>query len=239
MSQVKTDHPIFTAFARGGRLTSTRVYAYHRAAPKEDAAVIAALDDGSPVILERAAGKGKVLLVTTTLDTAWNDLPLTPMYLPLVRGMLEYMGGSASAPQYTIGQVFAAPADADGTRPVVESPAGGRVESTLTSAAEEQSVEASELGFYRLRYRSRVEHTAVNLDTRDSDLAKLNADEFLAAISADTGRQEVQAAPVERLTEEDIEARQRLWLPLLILSLALFVGEAVVARRIRIANLIG
>ncbi|HXG65654.1 MAG TPA: VWA domain-containing protein, partial [Blastocatellia bacterium] len=63
MSQVKTDHPIFTAFARGGRLTSTRVYAYHRAAPKEDAAVIAALDDSSPVILERAAGKGKVLLV--------------------------------------------------------------------------------------------------------------------------------------------------------------------------------
>ncbi|HXG66446.1 MAG TPA: hypothetical protein VNO70_15210, partial [Blastocatellia bacterium] len=97
----------------------------------------------------------------------------------------------------------------------------------------------SELGFYRLRYRSRVENAAVNLDTRDSDLAKLNVDEFLAAVSADAGRQEAQAAPVERLTEADIEARQRLWLPLLILSLALFVGEAVVARRIRIAKLIG
>ncbi len=49
MSQVKTDHPIFGAFARSGRLTSTRVYGYHRATAKEGALVIAALDDGSPM----------------------------------------------------------------------------------------------------------------------------------------------------------------------------------------------
>src|SRR5437762_9284830 len=47
MSQVKTDHPIFGAFARSGRLTSTRVYGYHRATAKEGTLTIAALDDGS------------------------------------------------------------------------------------------------------------------------------------------------------------------------------------------------
>jgi len=41
------------------------------------------------------------------------------------------------------------------------------------------------------------------------------------------------------LTAEEIEGRQRLWLPLLILALCLFVAEALLARRIRIAKLIG
>jgi hypothetical protein len=40
------------------------------------------------------------------------------------------------------------------------------------------------------------------------------------------------------LTAEEKEARQRLWLPLLLTALALFVSEAVIARRIRIPKLI-
>ena len=46
MSQIKTDHPIFSPFVRSGRLTSTRVYSYHKATLKENAEVLAALDDG-------------------------------------------------------------------------------------------------------------------------------------------------------------------------------------------------
>ena len=44
---------------------------------------------------------------------------------------------------------------------------------------------------------------------------------------------------MKRLTAEEIEAGQRLWLPLLVLALALFVSEAILARRIRIAKLVG
>jgi hypothetical protein len=40
------------------------------------------------------------------------------------------------------------------------------------------------------------------------------------------------------LTAEEKEARQRLWLPLLLTALALFLAEAVLARRIRIPKLI-
>ncbi|HXU07763.1 MAG TPA: BatA domain-containing protein, partial [Blastocatellia bacterium] len=117
MSQVKTDHPIFAAFARGGRLTSTRVYGYHRATAKEATTTLSALDDGSPIVIEGSAGRGKVLLVTTTLDTAWNDLPLTPMFLPLVRQMLEYLGGREAGSYYTVGQAFTAAPDRDGSLP--------------------------------------------------------------------------------------------------------------------------
>jgi hypothetical protein len=239
MSQVKTDHPIFGPFARSGRLTSTRVYAYHRATPTEGAMTIAALDDGSPILVEAAAARGKVLLVNTSLDTAWNDLPLTPMFLPLVRQMLEYLGGRESVSAYTIGQAFTAAPDAGGALPAIETPTGRRIDDARRNPSGELSIDAGEQGFYRLRYRDHVEQRAVNVDTRESDLAKLNLDEFIASMSPTTTDKNSPAVASGHLTAEEIEAKQRLWLPLLIVSLALFVAEALLARRIRIAKLVG
>jgi hypothetical protein len=236
MSQVKTDHPIFGPFARSGRLTSTRVYAYHRASPFEGAMIIAALDDGSPILVEGSAGRGKVLLVNTSLDTAWNDLPLTPMFLPLVRQMLEYLGGREAASAYTVGQVFNAAPDSSGALPAIETPSGGRLDDARRNPSGELAVDASEQGFYRLRYRDHLEHRAVNVETRESDLAKLSLDEFIASITPGAEEEAAPAAP-SHLSAEEIEEKQRLWLPLLILSLALFVAEALLARRIRIAKL--
>ena len=239
MSQVKTDHPIFSAFAGSGRLTSTRVFAYHRATPREGTLTLAALDDASPIVVEGSAGRGKVLLITTTLDTAWNDLPLTPMFLPLMRQMLDYLDGRAKSAGCLVGQVFNAPADPDGSMPAVDAPSGKRVDDSKPAQTEERTVDATEAGFYKLRYRDRNEFAAVNLDTRESDLAKLNLDEFIAAISRGEGDVNAQPSQSPRLTAEETEAKQRLWLPLLIAALMLFVTEALIARRIRMAKLIG
>ena len=238
MSQVKADHPVFGVFARGGRLTSTRIYGYHRATTKEGSLTLAALDDGSPIVVEGSAGRGKVLLITTTLDTAWNDLPLTPMYLPLLRQMLEYLGGRESAASYTIGQAFTTPADKDGSLPAIDSPGGKRIDDIRKNASGEQSLDAGEIGFYRLRYRDRDEFVAVNLDTKESDLSKLSVDELIASVSPSA--EDVAARPAQSpvLTSEEKEAKQRLWFPLLLTVLLLFVAEAVIARRIRVPKLI-
>ena len=72
-----------------------------------------------------------------------------------------------------------------------------------------------------------------------TDFARLNVDDFVASLTREPGDREVPPVQSPRLTAEEIEARQRLWLPLLLLSLALFVAEAALARRIRIAKLVG
>jgi len=237
MSQVKMDHPIFNAFARSGRLTSTRVYGYHRATPKEGALTLAALDDGSPIVVEGSRGRGKVLLLTSTLDTAWNDLPLTPMFLPLIRQMLEYLGGREAASSYVIGQALSTPADTDGSLPALDSPTGKRLDDARKYASGEPSIQANEIGFYRLRYRDRDEYIAVNLETKESDLAKLNIDELVAGVSPSADDKNVPASATG-LTADEKEARQKLWLPLLLSALVLFLAEAVLARRIRVPKLI-
>jgi hypothetical protein len=238
MSQVKADHPVFGVFARSGRLTSTKVYGYHRATAKEGSLTLAALDDSSPIVVEGSAGRGKVLLITTTLDTAWNDLPLTPMYLPLLRQMLEYLGGRESAASYTIGQAFTTPIDKDASLPAIDSPGGKRVDDIRKNSSGEQSLDASEIGFYKLRYRDRDEFVAVNLDTKESDLAKLSVDELIASVSPSADDVRTRSAQSPVLTAEEKEAKQRLWLPLLFTVLLLFVAEAVIARRIRVPKLI-
>src|SRR6266404_2135695 len=233
MSQVKADHPVFGVFARSGRLTSTRIYGYHRATTKEGTLTLAALDDGSPIVIEGSAGRGKVLLLTTTLDTAWSDLPLTPMFLPLLRQMLEYLGGRESAASYTIGQAFTTPADKDGSLPAIDSPSAKRIDDARKTSSGEQSLDAGEIGFYRLRYRDRDEFAAVNLDTKESDLTKLSVDELIASISPSADDVAARSAQSPVLTAEEREAKQRLWLPLLLTALLLFVSEAIIARRIR------
>jgi hypothetical protein len=237
MSQIKNDHPIFSPFVRSGRLTSTRVYSYHKTTLKETAEVLAALDDGSPMLIEGLAGRGKVLLLTTTLDTAWNDLPLTAMFLPLTRQMLDHLSGSEAGLSYQIGQIFTAPPAEDGTLPAIENPAGGRIEDLPRTANGELAVNASEIGFYRLRYRDHVENTAVNIDAKESNFTKLNIEDFVAGISPKPDEQLTPATP-ERQTAEELEGKQRIWLPLIILALLLFVTESILARRIRIAKLV-
>jgi hypothetical protein len=159
------------------------------------------------------------------------------MFLPLVRQMLEYLGDRETSSSYTIGQAFTTPADKDGSLPAVDSPGGKRVDDLRKNSLGEQSVDATENGFYRLRYRDRDEFVAVNLDPRESDLTKVNIDDLIAGITTAPADANAQSSS-SLLTAEEKEAKQRLWLPLLLTALALFVMEAIIARRIRLPKLI-
>jgi hypothetical protein len=236
LSQIDADHPIFNEIARSSRLAAIRVYAHFRASPNERASVIAALDDGSPLIVEGLAGSGKVILITTTLDTAWNDLPLKPLYLPLIRQMLDYLSQRQHTASYRVGQPFAVNAASDGSFPAVEGPRGSTVEGHK-GASGQLIITPEENGFYRLRYPGRSEYVAVNLDPKESDLSKLDIEEFTASVRGPHSQD--QSLPQdEPLTPAEIESRQRLWLPLLALALASFAAEALLARRILVAKLV-
>jgi hypothetical protein len=153
--------------------------------------------------------------------------------------MLEYLGGREETSAYTIGQVFTATPDADGALPAIESPSGGRIDDARRNPAGELSIDAGEQGLYKMRYRDHLEQRAVNVDRKESDLTRLNLDEFVASITPGPADKSATPAAPSTLSAEEIEAKQRLWLPLLLLSLALFVAEALLARRIRIAKLVG
>jgi hypothetical protein len=238
MSEIKTDHPIFEVFKRSGRLATARVFGYVRATAGEGAGVIARFEDGSPALIEATRGGGKLLLFTSTLDASWNDLPLTPIYLPLVRQMTRHLGEREERAWSLVGETFTASPSKDGNPPAVDAPDGERITDRKQTSAGELIVAAREPGFYRLRYPGSSDFAAVNLDGKESDLTRLDVEAFAASVTGADPKAEAQAAAKERLSREEIESRQRVWRLLLIAALLLFITEAVLARRMKTARVI-
>jgi hypothetical protein len=239
MSEIKTDHPVFEVFRQSGRLASARVFGYHKATLRQGAAVLARYEDGNPALIEATQGTGKMLLFTSTFDASWNDLPLTPLYLPLVRQMTRFLGERETRAWNPIGQSFTVAAAKDGSLPAVDTPAGERLTERKQTATGELIVNAKEPGFYRLRYAEKSDFAAVNVDTKESDLTKLNLDEFIASVTGADPNAQTATVGNEKLTNEEVESRQRVWWWLLVVALLLFLTEAILSRRTRMAKVIG
>jgi hypothetical protein len=70
-------------------LKSARVWSYARSAGK----ALIALANGEPLLLEQKVGAGKVMLVSTSADRDWSDLPVKTVYLPMIQSLTQYLAG--------------------------------------------------------------------------------------------------------------------------------------------------
>jgi hypothetical protein len=94
-------HPVFRAFDMPGgtSLQSVGVYKYMllNPSPPEQSTVLLSYKDGTPALLERRVDKGRVFLLTTTLDRAWTDLPVRSAFLPMIRRSILYLARRATS----------------------------------------------------------------------------------------------------------------------------------------------
>gem|GEM_PF-287802 len=95
------EHPVFRVFdlAGGAALQSTQVYSYMLLEPSlpDQVRQILAYKDSAPALVERKVGDGRVLLLTTTIDRDWSDLPVRTAYLPLTRRIVQYLARRATS----------------------------------------------------------------------------------------------------------------------------------------------
>ncbi|MEO6788511.1 MAG: hypothetical protein ABI318_20510, partial [Chthoniobacteraceae bacterium] len=54
-------------------------------------AVVLSYADGEPAVMERPFGLGRVVQFSSTADGAWNDLPVRPIFVPLVHRTLGFL----------------------------------------------------------------------------------------------------------------------------------------------------
>lgn len=239
ISETRPDHPIFEPFRQAGRLPATRVREYRRVDPGSNSTPLARYDNGAPALLESTLGEGRTLLITTTLDTGWNDLPLTPYYLPFLRQMTRYLVEREPRLAWTVGETLPVERSTDGQLPAIDTPSGKRLPTSANGV-----IELAEAGRYRLRFADRSETIAVNIDGRESDPARLDVATLIGELNQsngqkESGKQAVSASPESAAAEPAaLEARQNFWLYLLIAALLLFITEGLIARRIRLARII-
>ena len=231
-------HPVFEPFRapRSGDFAAARIYGYRAVAPVSSAQVLARFDGSAPALLERRVGTGRVLLWTSTLDLAWGDLPLKPVFLPFVHRAVRHLSAYAEpAPWLTVGQVLDASFGATASRPgggVVVMPSGRQV-----PVDEEGSevLELTEQGFYELHTRAGegvVAVVASNVDSAESDLTAMDPKEIVAATTGGSGDGLRAGAAGVPLPPDVQERSQRLWWYLLCLGILALGADTLISNRL-------
>lgn len=254
LSGIDYGHAIFEPFRapRSGDFSTARFYAYRGLTAAKDASVLARFDTGEPALVERAAGRGRVIVFASTLDLNWNDLALKPMFLPFVHQLGRHLSGFREQPAWlTIGQVLdvdAAEIAAGATTGSAARAAAGRTILTpsgqrrdLTSpaaapgstAAPAAALELTEQGFYEIRGSGRDAGPAIvaasNVSLAESNLERMEPQELVAAVTGNgtTG----PAGGQDVLPDEAQELAQRVWWYLLFAGILLLIAETALAHR--------
>lgn len=193
--------------------------------------VLARLGDQTPVLLEKRLGDGRVLLLTSALDSASNDIPFHPMFVPFVERVSRYLSGITSrAPSRRVDDFYELRAPGATGVPggyEVTSPSGTLLISRAESANAD-GVLLEEPGFYRVeRAGGREELVAVNVSPRESPLARM--DDVQLALWKETGGEAVAAD--QAAAGQDSQRRVPLgWYGFLLLA-GVLVAESVISNR--------
>lgn len=172
IGELAQSHPVLRE-AAGWR--EVRFFRQVRVAPGAEDKVLLRLSGGAPLLLERTVGEGRVLLLTSPLDREWNDLALHPLFVRFLGEATTYLAGiRVEAARAVVGGLLTASlGDRQGAQ--VFDPDGRRA-LTLDEAAGTLRFAPERAGFYEVRGGGRSDFIAVNLDLRESELARLPED---------------------------------------------------------------
>jgi SAM-dependent methyltransferase len=192
LAPIDRSNPVLANFPEHGEgLVSARFFKYMLLDPAPETperSVILRYESGAPALVEKQVGKGRVMLLSTTVDREWTDLPIRTGFLPLVREAARRLVGVTSddeSASLRAGEARALLFTGDEQRLEVTRPDSsvwvGRRELANSSRTVLYS-ETDRLGTYHVRTVSpdgtvtpRPEQDfVVNLDTRESNPARLD-----------------------------------------------------------------
>jgi hypothetical protein len=231
-------HPVFEPFRapRSGDFSAARFYGYRMLTPQPGATVLARFEDGTPALVERQVGAGRMMVWGSSVDIDWNDLPVKPVFLPFVHQLARHLGAYREPePWLTVGEVLdparALPSPAADVRTVV-SPSGRRIALDPEGG---DVVPLEEQGFYELRGQEAAAGAAAtvaaNVDLSESDLTAMDPQEVVAAVTG-LGAAAAGAAGAAEMTDATREATQRVWWYLLFAGVLLLSAETLLSNRV-------
>lgn len=95
--EINGTHPVFRRLYRDGIVFQTarisKLMLVQTRKSKDTSNSLWRYSHGPPALLERKIGKGRVLLLTTTLDRDWTDLPIRPYFQPWLQEVTTYLAG--------------------------------------------------------------------------------------------------------------------------------------------------
>jgi hypothetical protein len=244
VAEVDEAHPLFSGLSEEALRDLHRVHA--RSALGADAraaggTVVVSLEDGRPLLVEKRAGRGKVLLFTVSADADWGNLPIRPIFLPLLHRAIRYVAGTGSAKDgFVIGEPVRVPPPSPGApAPEVVDPEG---RTRLLGPARDSDgfllYDPPPLpGVYRVKGSGAGEEYffALNVDAEEGDLSRADPSALTGVFRPASVR--VLRDPTE-LSASLVRSRegQPLWSWFLGAALLLLLFEGLFANRIATAR---
>jgi hypothetical protein len=162
--------------------------------------VLIATDDGAPLLIEQRIGAGRLLLLTTSLDNNWSDLPVAPVFVNFIAEAARWLAGDSEvSARQLAGATLPLPQAGPGAVQVIDPE--GRELLSLASTRNAQSVRLQSAGIYQLVTPARESLLAVNLDARESDLQPIDADTLAGWRQAAVAAQAVAPAAASAQAE--------------------------------------
>lgn len=183
-------HPIVRPFQGnpGAGLELTRTFAYIKTEVPDDRGARVALrfNSGDPAIIDAPYGRGRVILVTTSVDREWSTWAVWGHSLiPLMHETVAYAVSSRwSDRDSLVGQSLVSylPIRTSDVAAILQSPGGdAQAPTTSTDGRSVVSEPTTRAGFHKMVLGppvGRTEWFAVNVDPQESDLASLRVEEM-------------------------------------------------------------
>jgi len=186
------NHPALTPLADPAFYKSVLVYKHLRMDMKDaaDAGVLARLDDGEPLLVQRRVGQGRVTILGTSGHVGWTNFPLRPIFLPLLAQMTFEMAGSEPTRHTALaGAPLVLPFGKDirPTEVVVQPPSGTMTRVEIVDKDGRQRDEfrytdTYDAGIYLLQLKQGIRPIqvafSVNVDPEESKPEKLEREEI-------------------------------------------------------------
>ena len=220
---------------------------------KADAAVVLAkLDNGAPLILQIQLGDGSVILITSTLDRTWSDLPTRSDFVPFLHEAVFHVASTryyrnVNFAEPLVSQIplhakpSAAPKGDDppeatqftfNTPSNVQKSIAGKQDTQATTAVFTSTFTP---GVYRMKAQQGdvdvgVDAFVVNYDHAEDDVAQLTPDD-LSRLQQDGRVQFTESLNDLKKGIYSNESSMELWATLLSMFLLMLIAEILLTRR--------
>lgn len=255
IGQLDADYPAFSNLVQPPALyRSVLVYRHVPFDVPAEFPALARLDDGTQLIVRKNLGNGTITMFGTGLHVSWTNLPLRPIFVPMINQMIFNLAGIEQTRLQTVAgvplQMRFKPGESPQSVEIVP-PSGGVMQIPLTKSgsanlkgADTQGEtfifpETSQPGIYTLRpiggTSSEAIPFSVNIDG-DEIAPEMMAESDFREKFASTPLVFAKAGESIETTFEDLKRGTSLWDMFLMIVLAVLVAEAFVSNRLSQRN---
>jgi hypothetical protein len=217
-------------------LSETRIRKVLQVKPAASSSTVLSLaGTAAPVLLEHSVGRGQVFMFTTSADSAWNNMAVTPVFPMVLQQMVTYLTAREFEVARQVGDSLSLSYidQPDASEAVFDTPSGDTIAVPVRDHRNQYVAlleHAREVGFYlaRVSLQAPGMPIAVNVDTAESNVSCLSAAETTRCFEG-TGISVAQSEGDLRDIVEGSRTGRSFWLIFLLGGLGLLVIESLLA----------